>query len=197
MTVQRLDSGGSFLDVFDFDVESLAHLPDDERIFVDVGGGVGHQCRALVTRYPSLKGRTVLQDLPHVLDQSSPGTGVESMPWDFFGDGPQPVRQAQHYYMRNILHDFPDAECKVILGKVRDAMGRGNKLLIDEVVLGERGRHWRAAQLDVLMMSTLGAGERTRAQWETLLSGVGLKVEQVLRYAEPTGDSILVAVPFK
>lgn len=196
MTVQRLDSGGSFLDVFDFDVNSLPHLPEDGKVFVDVGGGVGHQCQTLVARYPWFKGRTVLQDLPHVLDQASPEAGVESMPWDFFSDTPQPVRQAQHYYMRNILHDHPDAECKVILGKLREAMGRGSKLLIDEVVLSERGCHWRAAQLDVLMMSALGAGERTRGQWEGLLSDFGLKIEQALRYAEPIGDSILVAVPF-
>ena len=58
-------------------------------IFVDVGGGIGHECLALKKKYPKWPGRFVNQDLPHIvltLDLE----GVESMAHDFFA--PQPLK---------------------------------------------------------------------------------------------------------
>lgn len=192
MTAQRTNSG-SFLTVFPFNVtELVAH--SGHKTFVDVGGGVGHQCQAFVGRYPHLKNRVVLQDLPHVLQHALDIDSVETMAWDFWSSD-QPVKQADFYYMRNILHDFSDGACQIILNHVKPALGPHSKIVIDEIVPAESNLHWRATQLDILMMTTLGAGERSVGRWTALLASVGLRIEAVYRYSEPMGDSVIIAVP--
>lgn len=60
-------------------------------ILVDIGGGEGHYLHALNEKIPSLPGRLVLQDLPHVVSSiKSPPKGTDLMPHDFFT--PQPVK---------------------------------------------------------------------------------------------------------
>jgi demethylsterigmatocystin 6-O-methyltransferase len=56
----------------------------DEVVFVDVGGGVGHQCARLKAHYPNLSGRVVLQDLERVIHNASPIPGIEMMAYDIF-----------------------------------------------------------------------------------------------------------------
>ncbi|KAH6668493.1 hypothetical protein B0J14DRAFT_675301, partial [Halenospora varia] len=52
----------TWLDVVDF-VNEFASVTSPETIlFVDIGGGNGHQCEELFNRYPDLKGRVVLED---------------------------------------------------------------------------------------------------------------------------------------
>ena len=58
-------------------------------MFVDVGGGMGHEGLALKKRYPNLPGRFVNQDLPHVVSGQRLD-GVESMAHDFLN--PQPLK---------------------------------------------------------------------------------------------------------
>ena len=61
-----------------------------EVLFVDVGGGIGHQCIAFKQAFPHLPGRLILQDLPQVLQHAIPAEGVEPMAHDLFS--PQTVR---------------------------------------------------------------------------------------------------------
>ena len=82
----------TWLDVFQFD--KLCQGSDPETpIFVDVGGGIGHQCAALKAKYPSLKGRVILQDLPMAIEHSLPMEGVEKTGFDFWGEQPIKGRQ--------------------------------------------------------------------------------------------------------
>ena len=62
----------------------------DEPVFVDIGGGIGHQCVELKSRYPELPGRIILQDLAHCIDEATLTPGVETMVHDLFQ--PQPIR---------------------------------------------------------------------------------------------------------
>ena len=95
MTVQR-EGLPIFLDVIDFQKEFAQEITDDSTaVFVDVGGAMGHQCVALKQRHPELRGRIVLQDQAHIIEQvkANPmpgfdGIGVES--YDFFT--PQTIR---------------------------------------------------------------------------------------------------------
>lgn len=57
-------------------------------LLVDIGGGVGHQCKELRSRYPSLPGDIVVQDLQCVQDVGL--AGVRGMAYNFFD--PQPIR---------------------------------------------------------------------------------------------------------
>ncbi|KAI1738165.1 hypothetical protein F4680DRAFT_426303 [Xylaria scruposa] len=46
---------------------------------------------------------------------------------------------ARVYYLRNILHDWPTSKCREILENVKIAMTKDSVILIDEMVLSERG----------------------------------------------------------
>ncbi|KAF7508283.1 hypothetical protein GJ744_009428 [Endocarpon pusillum] len=167
---------------------------DPERpVFVDVGGGLGHQCAALKAKYPDLRGRVILQDLPHAIEAALSTPGVQNMVHDFFS--PQPVKGAKYYYMRNILHDYPDDKCLVILKYLIAAMSKESVLLIDDMVLPNSKVHWQAAQLDITLMASLASVERTKAQWLTLLDRAGLKVVNIYTYTVSLQDSIIAAVP--
>jgi hypothetical protein len=63
---------------------------DPERpVYVNVGGGIGHQCAEFKEQYPQVPGRVILQDMPHSIAQALPTPGVENMVHDFFE--PQPI----------------------------------------------------------------------------------------------------------
>ena len=96
--------------------------------------------------------------------------------------------------MRNVLHNHPDSSCQIILRQTVGAMDKDSMILIDEMVLPDTGAHWEATQLDIWMMASLNAMERTKKQWCTLLESVGLKMKKIYTYTDLLKDSIIVAV---
>lgn len=86
----QLASLPSWLDVIPFDTNYAKLAGPETPIFVDVGGGNGQQCDALYKRYPTLKGRIVLQDRPEVLETAITSSCVERMPYNYFME--QPVK---------------------------------------------------------------------------------------------------------
>lgn len=97
--------------------------------------------------------------------------------------------------MRNILHDYSDEKCRVILKNIMSAMGPDSVILIDEMVLPATDVHWHATQSDFVMMIGLASMERTEEQWHALLRSVGLKAQKIHTYTLSLRDSIIVAVP--
>jgi demethylsterigmatocystin 6-O-methyltransferase len=65
-------------------------LVPGEVLFVDVGGGTGHQSRRIRAELPDIPGEMILQDLPQVIANVGPIPGVTKMNYDIFT--PQPVR---------------------------------------------------------------------------------------------------------
>ena len=65
--------------------EKLQSADKSAPLFLDVGGGSGHQCvafrKATAERFP---GRVILQDLPGALDAAPTEEGVEKMAQNFF-----------------------------------------------------------------------------------------------------------------
>ena len=59
-------------------------------IYIDIGGGIGHQCAEFKAKYPNLTGRVILQDLSHSIDSALSTSGVENLVHDFFK--PQPFQ---------------------------------------------------------------------------------------------------------
>lgn len=87
---------------------------------------------------------------------------------------------AKYYYLRNILHDWPDDKCKTILSQLVTAMDKNaSRLLIDDYVLPSTKADMRAASMDFLMMIYASGIERTTSQWTKLLSSVGLEIVKV------------------
>ncbi|PYH81630.1 S-adenosyl-L-methionine-dependent methyltransferase [Aspergillus uvarum CBS 121591] len=147
-------------------------------LFVDVGGGVGHQCVELLKRLPQWHGRVVLEDLAPVVAQALPHAGFERRAHDFWT--PQPVVGAGFYYLRNVLHDYPDEQCVRLLGLQRAAMGAGSVVLVDEIVCPACGAGPAVVDMDITLMACLAAQERTLAHWTRLFRAAGLALVEVV-----------------
>lgn len=164
--------------------------------FVDVAGGNG---RTLVefkrkTQWP---GRLVLQEQESVikLTQSQAYASIiEPTVHDFFT--PQPLHGARVFYMRYILHDWPDEDCKRILRPLKDAMTPGySKILIHDCVVADRDPSWQHACLDMIMMNLYGAQERTESEWRGLIESVGLQIAGIWTKGVGNLSIIEVVVP--
>jgi demethylsterigmatocystin 6-O-methyltransferase len=102
---------------------------------------------------------------------------------------------ARTYYLRNILHDYPDDKALVILKNTMAAMGPESVILIDDIIIPDKGAHPHATEQDMVMLTTLASIERTQKQWDSLLSSAGLRVLQRPVYLEETGDSLQIVAP--
>lgn len=70
--------------------EEVKNWDSDKAVFVNIGGGVGHQCAEFKHKFPDAPGKVILQDLPHSIAKALPTEGVDNMVHDFFE--PQPIK---------------------------------------------------------------------------------------------------------
>lgn len=171
-----------------------SELKDDKdaALVVDVGGGQGHEISKFQKRFSHLRGRLILQDLPETFTHLDPAPDhVELMSHDFFRE--QPVKGARIYFLRQIMHDWPDKKCATILANIAKAMDpEYSRLLIDDYVLPDTGAKRREAGMDFLMMLFASGMERTRHQWEQLLDSVGLQIVKIWYPAEGRGEEPVI-----
>lgn len=181
-----------------------AEIAGDAPFLVDVGGNVGHGLVDFKAYYPAHPGKLILQDLRIVVDQIKDlDPSIIRMPYDFFTE--QPIKGqiilsirsvlrrlltpymlmlspgARAYYMRMILHDWPDADCKKIIANVKAAMKPGySKLLINESVISDRDAAWELSALDLIMMTRFSSKERSRTDWVNLIERrCGMKIVRI------------------
>lgn len=112
-------------------------LDGDASVFVDIGGGTGQILQDFRADIPEYRGRLVLQEIPEVIAAATvgPDDGIELQVHDFFT--PQPIKGARAYFLRSCLHDWPDEQCRTILGHLKDAMEPGySKIIISDAVSG-------------------------------------------------------------
>ncbi|KAJ7178588.1 S-adenosyl-L-methionine-dependent methyltransferase [Mycena crocata] len=180
-----------------------ASLPKDTTI-CDVAGGNGHATAILLKSFPQLK--VVVQDLPGVVEQGKEfivteipdqdlRERIEYVPLDFFNGAP--VKDCDFYYLRHVLHDWPNPTCQTILKSVRSAMKPSSRLLIHELVLQHVVRDSKYEQIfdvapepllpnygvgnvrpyaqDITMMFMLNSRERTLQNFIDMTAQVGLK----------------------
>ncbi|KAF8840189.1 S-adenosyl-L-methionine-dependent methyltransferase [Paxillus ammoniavirescens] len=131
----------------------LHHYPWAEvKTVCDVGASVGTFSVPLSKTFPHLK--ITDQDLPEVLVQAKQVWAkgapeaveedrIEFVPLNFLEESP--VKGKDIYYLRNILHDWPDVEAAVIMRNVRDAMGPHSRLLIHDYVMASACRKTQEA----------------------------------------------------
>ena len=109
----------------------------DELIVVDVGGGLGHVSRALVDHNPTVK--CIVEDLPDVVVQGQEGLPadlrgrIRFQAHDFFQE--QPVKGADVYLLRLVLHDWSDKYSQMIIKALIPALKPGAKVVINERVI--------------------------------------------------------------
>lgn len=181
-----ITGAGQIADLFPWD-----KLPKGARL-CDVGGGRGHVTLGILKKHSHL--RAAVQDLPEVVKDAEqfwqtemPGAiknnQVDFAAIDFLKESP--LKECDVYYMRFIVHDWPDEECVKILSNIRAVMATGNRLLIHEWVMQPLVRQDKPSVkeapqpllanygiggtvpylTDINMMCALNARERTLAEF--------------------------------
>lgn len=135
-------------------VEALTAWDDASKcpkVLVDIGGSHGELAELLLRRFPSLQ-QAVVQDLPKsIADAQVPKDLEESdrlklMEYDFFTE--QPVKDADVYFMRQILHDWSDSKCVEILKNQIPALKPGARIILNETCPLPPGAHTHARDVD-------------------------------------------------
>jgi hypothetical protein len=156
------------------------------RRVVDVGGANGTLIAALLHSNAALSG--VLVDLPHVaaaaraaLAAAGLGERCEVVAGDFF----QGVPGGDLYLLKQILHDWDDRQCQVILGHCARSMSPRGRLIAVEMVIPDDHRPSPAYLLDLNMMVLLPGRERTGREYAALLAAAGLRLERIIETLTP------------
>lgn len=140
------------------------------RTIADIGGGHGHLLRAIVGSSPQTNG--VLFDLPQVIGEVAKGMPpqITLQAGDFFCDE---LPTCDAYVAMDIIHDWDDEKASEILAAIRRAATPPAKLLLMETMISDgKGNEW-GKMLDIHMLVLLGGRQRTREEYEQLLTGVG------------------------
>lgn len=107
MSGQR-EGRANWLDFFPLEqqISKGSNAAVDQVMIVDVGGGYGHEIKAIKAKYPALPGRMILQDLPQNIAQALDVEGMDATSHDFFT--PQPVKGTVQYFqsLRSIIINF-------------------------------------------------------------------------------------------
>jgi hypothetical protein len=111
---------------------------------------------------------------------------------------PEPIKGADVYFLKHILHDWSDLVSVKILQNIVPAMtpfenSKGSRILImDSLMPGMGEVPLTAMQLntamDLQMMAALGAKERTRAGWEALLRAADQRL-RIVNVKQPMGSA--------
>ncbi|MEE6179350.1 methyltransferase [Mycobacterium sp. 050134] len=159
----------------------------DYPTIVDVGGGTGQTLAAVLRAAPASRG--VLHDLPAVVAGAAPrlwgrdvADRVKISEGSFFETVPG---GGDLYLLKQVLHDWPDADAIRILENVRSSAPSGATILAVEYVVPEHNRdhpgHW--SDLEMLVMQ--GGRERTAAEYRRLLESAGLRMTRVVPTISP------------
>lgn len=158
--------------------EKLSVGRDSDVLLVDIGGNQGRDITEFRDRFANMRGTLVLEDLPAVVDSASnlpPNVQVKG--YDFFHE--QPVKSAKAYFLRTVLHDWPDKQARQILARIHEAMGPDSLLLINENLLPESNVGLPSSLTDWTMMAMFASLERTKSQFEQLLEDSGFELVKV------------------
>jgi SAM-dependent methyltransferase len=162
---------------------------------VDVGGNHGTLLLRLLADHPDARG--ILFDMPAVVAQAAnrlasdpAGSRVEAVGGSFFESVPA---GGDLYVMKQILHDWDDAQCAAILANVRKVIAPGGRLAIIDRLLPETMRPHPAWNMDLYMMLWSTGRERKLSEFTALLDATGFKLDRVTE--NDNDPCVIEAVP--
>jgi hypothetical protein len=163
---------------------------------VDVGGGAGSLLAAILEQHTEKRGilieqPEVLPDAERLLSERGVRGRCELLGGSFF----DPITATGEVWtMSQILHDWPDAECRSILQRCRDAMRETDRLLVVEMLTVPCQPNPGVAMLDMMMLLYFGeARQRTVEEYAELFRATGLELTRAI--ATPSAFSIVEARP--
>jgi hypothetical protein len=147
----------------------------------DVGGGQGILLKSILSTNSHMRGilydqESVVKD--HVLTDLSQRVKIQS--GNFF----EHVPAAHLLLMKQVLHDWNDEKCQIILSRCREAMQPSSRLLIVEMVIGSPA-DLMGVFYDMHMQVVLGGKERTESEFNTLLQKAGMKLNRIIPTKSP------------
>lgn len=165
------------------------HFPPESWI-VYIGGSTGHVSIYLSRKFPHLN--FLVQDLASTI-LSTPDLPpdvkerVSLVEHDMFTS--QPMLGADVYFLRFVMHDWPDFCCIRILQNPIPALKKGAKVVIQLHLLPEPGtlgllQEMQIRSMDAIMLSLFNSREREEGNWLKLFADadkrfVEVKVERV------------------
>ncbi|KAM3518757.1 hypothetical protein MY4038_010005 [Beauveria bassiana] len=193
--------------------------PDDSLV-VDVGGGVGGATMPIVSKFRHLKLQVqdlaeskekLLQFIDGNYSDMARSDRLSFQEQDFFKKNS--TENAAIYFLRHVIHDWPDLEAAKILGNLAAAMSPSSKLLICEHVVLPTYRsennqlsdrpdsflapepllpNWGASftsRLDLQVLACINGKQRTESDFRCLANLAGLRVTQIWRNM---GEEVIV-----
>jgi hypothetical protein len=131
---------------------------------------------SIVARNPRVRGilfdrPDVLPDADHLLTERRVRERCDLVGGSFF----EPIQvQGDVWILSQILHDWPDAECRKILMRCRERLRPADRLLVVEMVPVPGKPDVVIAILDIAMMTFGGeARQRTEAEYNELFAATG------------------------
>jgi hypothetical protein len=154
-------------------------IDDVSGTVVDVGGSHGFVCIDLAKRFKNI--RFVVQDLPKTIAsvpkplEGDIGEWITFMAHDFYT--PQPIKGADVYLFRWILHNQADKYAIKMLRQLIPALKRGARVVINDHCLPEPGTEsvWDEKiirTMDLVMLTLLNAQERSEEEFRALFERV-------------------------
>ena len=161
-----------------------------------MGGSAGHISRAIALQVPKLS--FVVQDQADVVAKGAAESGELAsrftfMVHDFFTPNPVKPGEANVFFLRFILHDWPfDESVRILKNIVPSMIPNKTKIVVCDCVVPEPGEvgymEERAFRwLDMQMMTVLNSAERTIADWQALFDAVGLRI---VKRSKPPGSML-------
>jgi len=150
---------------------------------VDVGGGAGSLLAAILEKNAETKGilveqAEVLPDAERLLSERGVRDRCQLLAGSFFN--PIPAK-GQVWTICQVLHDWPDADCRTILDRCREAMRETDRLHVIEMLTVPCKPDPRVSSIDMMMMLYFGeARQRTVDEYRELFGATHLELTRVL-----------------
>jgi len=154
---------------------------------LDVGGGHGILLAAILKAHPNMQG--ILFDVPRVtatagesLETQGVAQRCEVVSGDFFKSVPP---GADIHVLKQVIHDWSDAECTAILKNCHRALKPNGKLLLVEMVIPPDNSPGMAQAVDLNMLVILTGRERTESEYRNLLPAGGFRLDRIMPTRTP------------
>lgn len=184
--IKAAGSHSVIIDAYDF---------SDINTLMDVGGGLGTLMLEILTVNPMMKGIvadtfSVIQETNKMIQARCMEDRCQTVECDFFEDIPS---GSDAYLMSNILHDWSDEQCRIILTNCGHAMKKESRLLVIEMIIPPGNEPSVSKLLDLEMFVMTGGRERTDVEFKDLFESSGLKLSRII----PTKENICIIEGFR
>ncbi|MCK9219665.1 MAG: methyltransferase [Bacteroidales bacterium] len=157
-------------------------------VIADIGGGEGFFLANILKRNKSSRG--ILFDLPEALEKAPTmlehfGTHqrIDIIPGDFFKE----VNfSADLYLLKNIIHNWDDQHCILLLKNISRQIKPDSRLIIFEMMIHDNNLAELVKLLDIQMLATMPGGkERTREEFAFILKESGFELTKIIPTIAP------------